>query len=75
MGYYGGNTLEYFQKLLQLLATLKGKFMPSNYPSELLSSFVQRAGWRIIELDLSRPAGGGRNTEVLTMNYDSKDAQ
>jgi hypothetical protein len=75
MSHYEGYTLEYFQKLLQLLATLKGKIMPSSYPSELLSSFVQRAGWRIIELNLPRPAGGGRNTEVLTMNYDSKDAQ
>ncbi|MDR2533899.1 MAG: hypothetical protein LBC81_03880 [Tannerellaceae bacterium] len=49
--------------------------MLSNYSSELLSSFVQRAGWRIIELDLPRPAGGGRSPEVLTMNYDFKDAQ
>jgi DNA adenine methylase len=49
--------------------------MPSGYPSELIYSFVQRVGWRIIELNLPRPAGGGRKAEVLTMNYDSKDAQ
>ncbi|MDR2533522.1 MAG: hypothetical protein LBC81_01900 [Tannerellaceae bacterium] len=75
MGHYGSYAPEDFQKLLQLLATLKGKFMLSSYPSELLSSFVQRAGWRIIEFDLPCPAGGERNTEVLTMNYYSKDAQ
>jgi DNA adenine methylase len=70
MGHYGGYTPEDFEKLLLLLTTLKGKFMLSSYPSELLSSFVQRTGWRMIEFDLARPAGGGRKTEVLTMNYD-----
>jgi DNA adenine methylase len=69
MGHYAGCAPEDFEKLLLLLATLKGKFMLSSYPSELLSSFVQRAGWRTIELDLPRSAGGGRKTEVLTMNY------
>jgi DNA adenine methylase len=73
MGRYCGYAPEDFQKLLQLLATLKGTFMLSCYPSELPSSFVQRTGWRIIELDLPRPAGGGRKTKVLTINYDYRD--
>jgi DNA adenine methylase len=58
-----------FEKLLQLLITIKGKFMLSSYPSDIVSDFAQKAGWKMIEFDLPRSAGGGRKVEVLTMNY------
>jgi len=69
MGHYGGYTLEDFEKLLQLLTSIKGKFMLSSYPSEILSLYIKKQGWTAIELDLPRTAGGGRKVEVLTMNY------
>jgi DNA adenine methylase len=72
MGHYGGYLFGDFENLLQLLTTPKGKFMLSSYPSELLSSYAAQAGWRMIEFELPRSAGGGRKVEVLTMNYDIK---
>ncbi|MDR2806244.1 MAG: DNA adenine methylase [Dysgonamonadaceae bacterium] len=69
MGHYGGYTVEDFQHLLQLLATLKGKFMLSSYPSETLTEYTLKYRWNMIEYDLPRAAGGGRKVEVLTMNY------
>ena len=70
MGHYGGYKLVDFENLLNLLSTVKGKFMLSSYPSEILADYAQRSDWRMIELDLPRAAGGGRKIEVLTMNYD-----
>ena len=75
MGHYGGYTLLDFEALLNLLATIKGKFMLSSYPSEMLSQYVHKNGWKMIELDLPRSAGGGRKIEVLTMNYEMNTIQ
>jgi DNA adenine methylase len=74
MGHYGGYTVADFERLLQTLTTLKGKFMLSSYPSGILSEYVTKAGWRMIEIELPRAAGGGRKKEVLTMNYDLSEA-
>ena len=70
MGHYGGYTVDDFERLLQLLTTLKGKFMLSSYPSDILSRHAHEAGWRMMEIELPRSAGGGRKVEVLTINYD-----
>jgi DNA adenine methylase len=69
MGHYGGYTAEDFERLLQLLSSLKGKFMLSSYPGEILTAYALKNGWNMINYDLPRSAGGGRKTEVLTMNY------
>ena len=70
MGHYSGYTIDDFESLLQLLSTIKGKFMLSSYPSEILSSYAKDNNWTMIELNLPRVAGGGNKVEVLTMNYD-----
>jgi DNA adenine methylase len=72
MGHYGGYTKEDFVRLLELLSTLKGKFMLSSYPSDILSAYIKQNGWYSKEFEMSRPAGWGRKTEVLTMNYEIK---
>ena len=69
MGHYGGYTINDFENLLRLLAAVKGKFMLSSYPSDILSTYAGKYGWTVVELDLPRAAGGGRKTEVLTVNY------
>jgi DNA adenine methylase len=69
MGHYGGYSVNDFERLLQLLTSLKGRFMLSSYPSDLLSKYASQSGWSVIEYDLPRSAGGGRKIEVLTMNY------
>ena len=70
MGHYGGYTIGDFEKLLQLLTLLKGKFMLSSYPSGILSEYVEKSAWKMIEYGMPRSAGHGRKTEALTMNYD-----
>ncbi len=69
MGHYGGYTADDFEKLLQVCSQLKGKFMLSSYPSDLLYKYAHKHGWKVKEYNLNRPAGKGRKVEVLTMNY------
>ena len=70
MGHYGGYTEADFRRLLDVLSGLKGRFMLSSYPSELLTDYTAAHGWHTVEVEQPRSAGGGRKVEVLTMNYD-----
>lgn len=71
MGHYAGYTRDDFGRLLDVLAGVKGRFILTTYPSELLDEYVSRLGWRSIELDLQLAAGakGKRKTEVITRNF------
>ena len=69
-GHYGGYTEEDFGRLLEVLSEVKGRFMLSSYPSELLTERTATHGWHTVEVEQQRSAGGGRKVEVLTMNYD-----
>lgn len=75
MGHYGGYTIDDFEKLLRLLSSIKGKFMLSSYPSEILNRYAFQNNWKMIEYELPRSAGGGRKIEVLTMNYQTRMAK
>lgn len=68
-GHYGGYTANDFEKLLTICSQLKGKFMLSSYPSELLAKYAKKFKWKTIQLEMHRPAGKGTKVEVLTMNY------
>lgn len=71
MGHYGGYTADDFERLLQHCAALKGKFLLSSYPSDLLEKHVRESGWHQVELRMKTSASKGRKdkTEVLTANY------
>jgi len=69
-GHYKGYTREDFEKLLKLLSGIKGKFMLSSYPSDLIDQYIHMNGWRTIKIEMQRSAGGGRKTEVITINYE-----
>lgn len=72
MGPYEGYTLEDFQKLLEALGRVKGKFLLTTYPSEMLTRYAERNSWHTInnEMHLSASAKTGKKkTEVFTMNY------
>lgn len=77
MGHYGGYTIENFEDLLKSLTEIKGKFLLSSYPSELLAQYTAQAGWHTIAIDMTKSSGAGigttshTKTEVLTLNYDS----
>jgi DNA adenine methylase len=79
MGHYGGYTADDFKALLECLSNIKGKFLLSSYPSEMLSGYVKNMKWKTLELDLALPMSAKtdlkgnlcrkRKTEVLTANY------
>lgn len=74
-GHYGGYTKEDYRKLLDTLSTLKGKFILSSYPSEILNEYIEKCGW--ISESLDKPLSASkysnkprkRKTEVITRNY------
>lgn len=72
MGHYGGYTKDDFEKLLQLCSQIKGKFLLSSYPSDLLDEYAKKHGWVQKEFKMAATASSLRKpkTEVLTANYD-----
>lgn len=75
-GHYGGYTEGHFEELLLTLSSLKGRFLLSSYPSEILERFIQEYDWtsKAITKSLSanKVSNGtkrGTKTEVLTANF------
>lgn len=72
-GHYNGYSQADFERLLSTLSQLKGKFLLSSYPSDILAKYVARKGWhqKTIEQGVSVNKGYGtrRKVEVLTANY------
>lgn len=71
-GHYDGYTAEDFEALLRLLSGIKGKFLLSSYPSDILASYTATNGWysRSIEQAVSVNKGyGKKKVEMLTANY------
>ena len=69
MGHYGGYLEADFESLLKILSKVKGKFMLSSYPSDILNSYSTQNEWNMKVFKMCRSVGGGQKTEVLTMNY------
>jgi DNA adenine methylase len=73
-GHYDGYTIDDFEKLLNTLNAIKGKFLLSSYPSPILLKHAKRNGWHMWshETGVSVNAKSGymkRKIEVLTANY------
>lgn len=71
-GHYDGYSEADFTTLLETLSKIKGKFLLSSYPSDVLSSYAEKYGWkqRTIEQRVSVNHGSGKKKiEVLTFNY------
>lgn len=76
MGHYGGYTENDFKQLLETLSKLKGKFLLSSYPSEILEAYSKKYGWHTLRIEKPLSAqkavtgkSRGRKIEVLTANY------
>ncbi len=74
-GHYDGYSLDDFEKLLIALSQIKGKFLLSSYPSEVLKRHFKANGWHMwsVEKNVSVNAKAGylkRKVEVLTANYE-----
>jgi DNA adenine methylase len=75
-GHYGGYTEEDYIRLLETLTTIKGKFLLSSYPSEILEKYIKQNGWYTKSFDKPLSAQKSvdgkskkRKTELLTANY------
>lgn len=74
MGHYGGYTEEAFRDLLNMLSKIKGKFLLSSYPSDVLKEYSRKHKWHTVEIETALSVQGAkkngrRKTEVLTGNY------
>ncbi len=76
-GHYEGKQ-EVFDRLLELLPTLQGKWLMSSYPDERLTALRLEHGWKSDDLDRNLSVSGKHNagkrkTECLTYNYTLAD--
>lgn len=73
MGHYEGYNEQHFRELLEALAHIKGKFLLSSYPSEILFEFVKKQGWKTISVEKKiavTKLTSKTKIEVLTGNYE-----
>jgi DNA adenine methylase len=71
-GHYGGYSAQDFELLLHTLSEVKGKFLLSSYPSELLDSYMKKYKWyqKRVEQTVSVNKGSGKKKiECMTANY------
>lgn len=75
-GHYGGYSEKDYKNLLETLSKVKGKFLLSSYPSEILTKYAEANGWHTIRFEKPLSARKsikgkprGRKIEVLTANY------
>lgn len=75
-GHYDGYTQDDFEALLKALAGIKGKFLLSSYPSDILLKYAKKHGWwmQSVEQRISVNKGysGKKKIEVMTGNYELK---
>jgi DNA adenine methylase len=59
--------------LLEVLSQMKGRFLLSSYPSDVLNDYIKKYGWKSVEIHRNlgmRKEGQRSKVEVLTANYD-----
>lgn len=74
MGHYKGYTEADYEALLSSLASIKGKFLLSSYPSDILDKFIKKYKWQCIKREMfvtvnMKSANPKRKTELLVANY------
>ena len=52
-GHYDGYTADDFERLPKTLGSVKGKFLLSSYPGELLNRYCKKCGWHMGALSKS----------------------
>lgn len=80
MGHYDGYTEHDFINLLETLKNIKGKFLLTSYPSEILNKYRKECGWRSKDIDQIVGVTGKRSetkkkTECITYNYEDPTRQ
>ncbi len=76
MGHYSYYSKDDFVRLLETLSIIKGKFLLSSYPSDILDEYIKKNGWYTKSftkvLSASKGISGKKRktkVEVLTANY------
>jgi DNA adenine methylase len=72
-GHYGGYSVHDFERLLQTLAEVEGKFLLSSYPSDILARYAKKYKWQQKQVTqrVSVNKGAGKlKVECMTANYD-----
>ncbi|MCF8219401.1 MAG: DNA adenine methylase [Bacteroidales bacterium] len=68
-GHYNGYTVQDFTRLLEVLSKIKGKFLLSSFPLDILDKYIELNGWYKIDISMNKSISKGRKVEVLTANY------
>ena len=74
MGHYNKYTEQNFENLLQSLTKIKGKFLLSSYPSDLLNKYIRKNKWQSKQIEMpidiiAKHNRGSKKIEMLTANY------
>lgn len=72
--HYSGFTEDSLKELLDLLTTIKGKFILSNFSSQVLKKYIRQNDWNVEQIDLNMNVanfkdGPRRKKELLVYNY------
>jgi len=76
-GHYKGYTEDAFQNLLEQLQSIKGKFLLSSYPSEILSEYIDKNKWYTHQKEHSIAVTHNtkkKKIEHFTANYILEDS-
>ena len=74
-GHYDGYTLNDFEMLLKTLLNIKGKFILSSYPSDILTQYTKQGAWFNKQYEMSVSIAHNsdkprkKKIEVLTANF------
>ena len=74
-GHYKGYTKEDFEELVITLSKIRGNFLLSSYPSEMLAKYAKQNKWFIKKVDMALSLASNpdskvkRKIEVLMGNY------
>ena len=72
-GHYEGYTEKEYTSLLEKLASIKGKFLLSSYPSTVLNRFIKKYKWQVRKIKMAVAVtkhSDKEKTEVMIFNYD-----
>jgi DNA adenine methylase len=72
-GHYADTfNLSDFERLLEMLSSLKGKFMLTMFPHSLLNEYIKVQNWRVVEVERTISASKvnrRKQKELIVMNY------
>lgn len=78
LGHYDGYSKDDYVALLERLSGIKGRFLLTTFPTDVLAQYSAENGWKTVKnvMHLSASVKAGKmKTEVFTMNYACAEQQ